>query len=158
MSPTSTAERVGHSGFFLWWGVNLGAHQDFRWYSRTTVSVDINSYLDPIHCKCYCFLFMLLLSSAELKAQVIFFRSHVVRWLSVRLSVNLSKVHLFLQNHCANFNQTWHNASLGEENKFKLIQIKGHAPFQRVIIRKYHNTIIYNYTLMQFKNLHLQNR
>ena len=34
---------------------------------------------------------------------------------SVRLSVcNFSHFHLLLQNHWANFNQTWHKASLGE--------------------------------------------
>ena len=34
--------------------------------------------------------------------------------LSVRPSVNFSYFHLLLQNHWANFNQTWHKASLGE--------------------------------------------
>ena len=33
--------------------------------------------------------------------------------LSVCLSVNFSHFHLLLQNHWANFNQTWHKASLG---------------------------------------------
>ena len=35
--------------------------------------------------------------------------------------VNFSHFHLLLQNHWANFNQTWHKASLGEEdsNLFK---------------------------------------
>ena len=60
-----------------------------------------------------------LFSSPELKAQVSF-SDHLssvlcpsVR-LSVCLSVNFSHFHLLLQNHCANFNQTWHKASLGE--------------------------------------------
>ena len=35
-------------------------------------------------------------------------------YLSVCLSVNFSHFHLLLQNHWANFNQTWHKASLGE--------------------------------------------
>ena len=34
--------------------------------------------------------------------------------LSVRPSVNFSYFRLLLQNHWANFNQTWHKASLGE--------------------------------------------
>ena len=33
---------------------------------------------------------------------------------SVCLSVNFSHFHLLLQNHWANFNQTWHKASLGK--------------------------------------------
>ena len=33
---------------------------------------------------------------------------------SVRPSINFSHFHLLLQNHWANFNQTWHKASLGE--------------------------------------------
>ena len=60
-------------------------------------------------------------SSPELKAQVSF-SDHIssavclsVR-LSVRLSVNFSHFHLLLQNHWANFNQTWHKVSLGEGN------------------------------------------
>ena len=35
---------------------------------------------------------------------------------SVYLSVNFSHFHLLLQNHWANFNQTWHKVSLGEGN------------------------------------------
>ena len=34
-------------------------------------------------------------------------------FLSVRLSVNFSHFHLLLQNHWANYNQTWHKVSLG---------------------------------------------
>ena len=41
----------------------------------------------------------------------------------VRLSVNFSHFHLLLQNHWADFNQTWYKAPLGEGNssltKFK---------------------------------------
>ena len=33
---------------------------------------------------------------------------------SLCLSVNFSNFHLLLQNHWANFNQTWHKVSLGE--------------------------------------------
>ena len=60
-----------------------------------------------------------LFSSPELKGQVSF-SDHLssVVCLSVRpsvcLSVNFSHFHLLLQNHWANFNQTWHDASLGE--------------------------------------------
>ena len=65
----------------------------------------------------------LIFSSPELKAQVSF-SDHLssgvclsvrpsVR-LSVCLSVNFSHFHLLLQNYWANFNQTWHKASLGE--------------------------------------------
>ena len=58
-------------------------------------------------------------SSPELKAQVSF-SDHLSSGvcLSVRpsvcLSVNFSHFHLLLQNHWANFNQTWHKVSLGE--------------------------------------------
>ena len=57
-------------------------------------------------------------SSPELKAQVSF-SDHLSSvclsvCLSVRPSVNFSHFHLLLQNHWANFNQTWHKASLGE--------------------------------------------
>ena len=52
-------------------------------------------------------------SSPELKAQVSF-SDHLssVVCLFVCLSVHL--FHILLQNHWANFNQTWHKASLGE--------------------------------------------
>ena len=57
-------------------------------------------------------------SPAELKALVSFliaFRSSSVRLsVSVRPSVNFSYFRLLLKNHYANFNQTWHKASLGE--------------------------------------------
>ena len=67
--------------------------------------------------------FCLVFSSFELKAQVSF-SDHLssVVCPSVRLSVrtsvclfvNFSRFHLLLQNHWANFNQTWQKASLGE--------------------------------------------
>ena len=57
-------------------------------------------------------------SSLELKAQVSFSDHLVVRRLSVLLSVclsvNFSYLRLLLKNHWANFNQTWHKASLGD--------------------------------------------
>ena len=58
---------------------------------------------------------LLVLSSPELKAHMSF-SDHLssVVCLSIRLSVNFSHFHLLLQNHWANFNQTWHKASLGE--------------------------------------------
>ena len=70
--------------------------------------------------------FIYIISSPELKAQVSF-SDHLssVVCLSVRpsvcLSVNFSPFHLLLQNHWANFNQTWHKASLrdGGSSLFK---------------------------------------
>ena len=52
---------------------------------------------------------------AHLNAQVSFtgHLSSVVS-LSICLSVNFSHFHQILQNHWANFNQTWHKVSLGE--------------------------------------------
>ena len=38
----------------------------------------------------------------------------VVLIIVVVIVVNISNFHLVLQNHLANFNQTWHKASLGE--------------------------------------------
>ena len=65
----------------------------------------------------------LVFSSPELKAQVSF-SDHLSSVVcpsvcpdihpSVRLCVNFSHFHLLLQNHLANFNQTWHKASLGK--------------------------------------------
>ena len=68
----------------------------------------------------------LLFSSPELKAQVSF-SNHLssVVCLSVRSSVrpfvNFSYFRFFFQNHWANFNQTWHKASLivGDSGLFK---------------------------------------
>ena len=65
----------------------------------------------------------IFLSSPELKAEVSFF-DHLLSVicssvrlsvrLSICLSVNFSHFHLLLQSHWANFNQTWHKASLGK--------------------------------------------
>jgi hypothetical protein len=41
---------------------------------------------------------------------------------------------LLLQNHCANFNHTWHKLFLGRG--FKFVQMKGIAPLQGEIIAK----------------------
>ena len=43
--------------------------------------------------------------------------------------VNFSYFHLLLQNHWANFNQTWHKASLGEGNSS--FSNEGPCPFSR---------------------------
>ena len=57
----------------------------------------------------------IFISSPELKTQVRF-SDHLssVVCPSVHLSVNFSQFHLLLQNHWANFNQTWHKVALGE--------------------------------------------
>jgi hypothetical protein len=49
---------------------------------------------------------------------------------------------LLLQNHWANFNQTWHKSSKEEEG-LKFVQIKGIAPLQGEIIAKSKNTLIF---------------
>ena len=64
--------------------------------------------------------------SPELKAQVRFSDFLTSVCLSVHLSINFTHFHLLLQNHLANFNQTWHKASLVVWRKF-FIQMKGHA-------------------------------
>ena len=94
-----------------------------------TISL-IHLYMHQMKPKCSFF------SSLVLKAQVSFsdHLSSVVCLsvcLSVRLSVNFSHFHLLLQNHWANFNQTWHKASLGSGNS-----MKGPALFQGEIITK----------------------
>ena len=69
---------------------------------------------------------------------------------SIRLSVNFSHFHLLLQNHWANFNQTWHKASLGEGNS-SLFKRRA-LPFSKGrYLRNIKNT------LTKFKNLLLQN-
>ena len=77
---------------------------------------------------------ILFLSSPELKTQVSF-SDHLLSGVcqSVRLSVNFSHFHLFLQNHWTNFNQTWHKASLGKGDSSLF---KGDALFQREIVTK----------------------
>ena len=44
--------------------------------------------------------------------------------------INFSNFHLLLKNQPANFNQTWHKASLGERG-FKFVQMKGPSQFPR---------------------------
>jgi hypothetical protein len=51
-----------------------------------------------------------------------------------------------LQNHWDNFNLTWHKSSLGKG--FKVIQMKGIAPFQEEIIRKSENALKFFKTLL----------
>jgi hypothetical protein len=53
----------------------------------------------------------IVFSSPELKAQV----SYSDRPLSVCLFVNFYIFNFLLQNHCANFNQTWRKSSLGKD-------------------------------------------
>ena len=82
--------------------------------------LDIQYNIVPCsHSKTSCEAIKSIFSSPELKAQVSFsdHLSSVVCLsvcLSVCPSVNFSHFHLLLQNHCANFNQTWHKAFLGE--------------------------------------------
>ena len=58
-----------------------------------------------------------LFSSPELKAQVSFSNQNLfVVVIVVGVVVNFSHFHLLLQNHWANFNQTWHKASLDERD------------------------------------------
>ena len=65
---------------------------------------------------------------------------------SVCLSINFSHFHLFLQNHWANFNQTWYEASLAKGNLF--LQMKGQAFFP-----KRENNEIAKIHCRKFKNL-----
>ena len=84
-----------------------------------------------------------LISCTGLKAQVNF---------SDRLSsVNISQFHPLLQNHWANFNQSWHKASLGKGN---LIMFKWRSmPFLKGIYRGNGDNQFSN-----FKNLLLKNQ
>ena len=72
-----------------------------------------------------------LFSSPELKAQVSF-SDHLwsVVCPSVCPSVNFSHFHLLLQNYWANFNQTWHKASLGKGDS-SLLKWRAPRPFPR---------------------------
>ena len=95
-------------------------------------------------CKCVhsfhnnCFFIYFLqwfFSSPELKAQVSFsYRLSSVVCPSVRssvcLSVNFSYFQLLLKNHWANFNQTWHKASLGKRDS-SLLKNERPRPFPR---------------------------
>ena len=92
------------------------------WYihdSDTTLTFDIKSKFKGFM-TWFC---AQLFSSPELKAQVSFSNQNLfVVVIVVGVVVNFSHFHLLLQNHWANFNQTWHKASLGEGNSslFKL--------------------------------------
>ena len=54
----------------------------------------------------------------------------------VRLSVNCFYFQILLKNHWANYNQTWHKASLGNNRGFKFVQMKGHPLHHGEIIAK----------------------
>ena len=64
--------------------------------------------------------------------------------------VNFSHFRLFLQNYRANFNQTWHIASLGEGDSNLFKWIKGPAFFQGEMIKNNEKS------LTKLKNLLLQ--
>ena len=55
-------------------------------------------------------------SSPEPKTQVSFSDQNSSVAVVVVVVVNFSHFHVLLQNHWANFNQTWHKTSLGEGN------------------------------------------
>ena len=81
---------------------------------------------------------LFFISSPELKAQMSFSdRLPSVICLSVRPSVKFPYFGLLLKNLWANFNQTWHKASLGEGDT-SFFQMKGPAFFQREINAKIH--------------------
>ena len=100
----------------------------FKYEPNWQVFVDSLVFRWPLRPVDLFFIFIavsVLFSSPELKAQVSFSdrRSSVVCLSvppsvcpSVCLSVNFSYFRLLLQNHWANFNQTWHKASLGRED------------------------------------------
>ena len=65
--------------------------------------------------KVFILLHQAVFSSPKPKAQVSFSDQNLsVVVVVIVLVVNFSYFHLLLQNHWANFNQTWHNAFLGE--------------------------------------------
>ena len=66
-------------------------------------------------CKIVTFPFLAHLSWKLKRAFLIACRPSSV-WPSGRLAVNFSQFNLLLQKHFANFNKTWHKASLGEED------------------------------------------
>ena len=84
---------------------------------------------------------MKVFSSPELKAQVSILIKIcplsvvvVVVVVLVGVVVNFSHFNLLLQNHWANFKQTWHKASLGEGDS--VCSNEGSAFFQGEIIKK----------------------
>ena len=102
----------------------------------------------------FIFVVLILLSTPELKVWVSFSDrpSSVVClsvYLFVRLSVNFLCVRLLLKNHWANFNQTWHIASLrkGGSSLFKWRA----TSFSKGRLRKSENTST------KFENLLLEN-
>ena len=77
-------------------------------------------------------------SSPEPKTQVSFSNHNLsVVAVIIVVGLNISHFHLLLQNHRANYNQTWHKLFLveGESNLFQL-RMKGPALFQGYIIKK----------------------
>ena len=92
-----------------------------------SVCKKLQNGVECMHALCSVYKHFQLFSSLEMKAHLPSELSESpVICLSVHLSVNFSNFHLLLQNYWANFNQTWHKASLGEGNsslfKWRTIQ------------------------------------
>ena len=110
--------------------INCSHLVPFPWFPISTAFTNrVSSSCCRISCRT-----SFLFSSPELKAQVSF-SDHLSSVVclsvcpSVRLSVNFSHFHLLLPNHWANFNQTWHNESLGEGDS--ICSNEGPCPFPR---------------------------
>ena len=73
----------------------------------------------------YFTIFSIYFSSPEPKAQMSFSDQN----LSIVVVVNFSHFHILLQNHWANFNQTWHKAYLGKGDSSLFSE--GLRPFPR---------------------------
>ena len=104
--------------FLRWINTELAKYYK-RYFSMITVSI-LFCLIDCLSVRC----FVAHLSWKLKWAFLIAFRPSSVCLsvcLSVRLSVNFSYFRLLLKNHWANFNQTWHKASLGDgdSNLFK---------------------------------------
>ena len=69
-----------------------------------------------------------------MKGHAFFARGYNYEIAKKKISTLTKFKNLLLQNHLANFNLTWHKASLGGEVNF--VQIKSHALLQGEIIAK----------------------
>ena len=99
--------------FHIFWGVYIFSSPEPK--ARANYSDQNLSSVWYCWC-CHCGTLFTILAHLSWKLKWAFLITHIPSSIcpSVRLSVNFSHFQLLLNNHLANFNQTWHKASLGK--------------------------------------------